>query len=55
MTQSFFWNDSITIERLHRALLDGKVAIGASDTVFGLLSDISKEGFQSLNSIKKKG
>ncbi|MDP3889020.1 MAG: L-threonylcarbamoyladenylate synthase [bacterium] len=54
MTQRLFWKDSNTVGRLQRHLRDGKAVISSTDTVFGLLTDTSKQGFDTLNVIKKR-
>ncbi|MEX0939807.1 MAG: L-threonylcarbamoyladenylate synthase [Candidatus Babeliales bacterium] len=46
------WNNKDDIIRLAQLLQQGKVAIGTSDTVIGLLALCSKEGFEKLNKIK---
>jgi L-threonylcarbamoyladenylate synthase len=47
-----FWQDESTIARLSKALKDGDVVAGTSDTVLGLLADTTQEGFLALNAIK---
>src|SRR5579872_6966301 len=52
MKQTLFWHDPATIERLETALRAGGVVAGTSDTILGLLADLTLPGFQSLNTLK---
>jgi L-threonylcarbamoyladenylate synthase len=47
-----YWDNSDDIVRLTKSLCKGEVSIGTSDTVIGLMADLSKEGFDRLNEIK---
>lgn len=44
--------DTATITTLEAALLQGGVIAGSSDTILGLLADLTLAGFQELNRIK---
>ena len=48
------WNDNFQINLVSRALHNGEIVLGNSDTVLGLLADISEKGFQSLNKMKDR-
>lgn len=48
------WNNSKTISLLKSSLENDKVCVSSSDTVLGLLSNISENGFQKLNEIKNR-
>lgn len=54
MIESLFWNENVCIERLAAVLRDGGVAIGSSDTVFGLIANLKSQGKKSLDLIKKR-
>lgn len=54
MIERAFWNDTISIDRLAAVLRDGGIAIGSSDTVFGLISNLKCEGKIALDRIKKR-
>lgn len=54
MIERLFWGDSFSIERLAAVLRDGGVAIGSSDTVFGLISNLKCSSKNTLDSIKKR-
>lgn len=54
MIERAFWNDKISIERLAAVLRDGGIAIGSSDTVFGLICSLKCEGKRALDRIKKR-
>ncbi|MFI5332663.1 MAG: L-threonylcarbamoyladenylate synthase [Candidatus Babeliales bacterium] len=47
-----WWQDPATVSRMVKALQQGQVVVGTSDTVVGLLADATQEGFQALNQIK---
>jgi tRNA threonylcarbamoyl adenosine modification protein (Sua5/YciO/YrdC/YwlC family) len=46
------WHDPASIELLARALKNGDVVAGTSDTVLGLLADTTEQGFLALNALK---
>ena len=48
------WNDNFQVDIVTRALRNNEVVIGNSDTVLGLLSDISEASFEALNKIKRR-
>lgn len=48
------WGNSETIIQVADVLKKGKVVLAAGDTVFGLLADVSKEGYAQLDTIKKR-
>jgi len=48
------WKNSQDLERAASLLHQGGVIVGSSDTVLGLLSAVSEEGYQGLNSIKRR-
>ena len=48
------WGNQHDVERAALLLGQGKVIVGSSDTVLGLLSAISEQGYQNLNSIKRR-
>ena len=48
------WNDHFQVDMITRSLHDGEVVIGNSDTVLGLLADLSEKGFEALNKIKAR-
>ncbi len=54
MIERLFWDDNFSIERLAAVLRDGGIAIGSSDTVFGLISNLKCSGKNTLDSIKKR-
>lgn len=49
-----YWNDKNTAHILKSLLTDGKVVLGTSDTVLGLLAPATEEGRHALDSIKKR-
>jgi L-threonylcarbamoyladenylate synthase len=49
-----FWDDSDSINKLELSLRQNNVAVGSSDTVFGLLSPTTNEGFNNLDAIKER-
>lgn len=49
-----YWNDKNTISKIHTILRSGGVVVGSSDTVIGFLASLTKEGFESLNSISNR-
>lgn len=54
MIERLFWNDNVCIERLAAVLRGGGIAIGSSDTVFGLIANLKSSGKNSLDMIKKR-
>ena len=54
MMGMLFWEEKHAIERIERALWEGKVVAGTSDTVLGLLATPTQTGFEKLNSIKER-
>lgn len=53
-SQCLFWDDKRSISDVAYILKEGNVVIGSSDTVLGLLADITKTGFDKLNTIKQR-
>lgn len=49
-----YWKDKVTIDKLTQSLRDANVVVGTTDTVLGLLADISEQGFHALSRIKKR-
>jgi len=49
-----YWCEGKTIDCLKKKLQSENIIIGSSDTVFGLLANISREGFKKLNAIKQR-
>lgn len=49
-----YWKDNVAIDILIQSLRDANVIVGTTDTVLGLLADISEQGFHVLNRIKKR-
>ncbi len=47
-----FWTNQADIFRIIELLSEGEVVLGTSDTVLGLLSTLTPEGFNSLNMLK---
>jgi len=54
MIEQLFWDDNVSIERLAAVLRDDGIAIGSSDTVFGLISNLKCSGKNTLDAIKKR-
>lgn len=52
MKQTLSWNDSTVILDLTVALRRGSVIAGSSDTILGLLADLTVTGFAELNRVK---
>ena len=52
--ENLSWKNSEHLELIKRSLKQGKVVVGSSDTVLGLLAATTLSGFNSLNAIKKK-
>lgn len=48
------WKNADHIDQIKNILLENKVVVGSSDTVFGLLANTTKSGFISLNTLKKR-
>jgi L-threonylcarbamoyladenylate synthase len=48
------WNDPKTIKALFQSVKNNKISITSTDTVLGLLANITQESFTMLNSIKKE-
>lgn len=49
-----YWDDSEALEEIRNLLQQGEVIAGTSDTVLGLLADITEQGFCALNRIKQR-
>lgn len=54
MIEPLFWNKNSSIERLAAVLRNGGIAIGASDTVFGLIVKLKSSSKEALDRIKKR-
>ena len=54
MIERLFWNENSSIERLAAILQDGGLAIGSSDTVFGLISNLKCSSKNTLDLVKKR-
>lgn len=54
MEDFLFWNNIDTIDKISDILSNGQVIVGSSDTVFGLLANTTKDGFEKLNFIKQR-
>jgi L-threonylcarbamoyladenylate synthase len=54
MIERMFWDDNLSIERLAEVLRDDGIAIGSSDTVFGLISSLKCSSKNTLDSIKRR-
>jgi L-threonylcarbamoyladenylate synthase len=52
--KQLYWGDVATIAQLTQALRQGRVVVGASDTVIGFLAATTQAGFDSLNTLKKR-
>lgn len=50
--QTLHWNQDQDIDQIAHNLLQGRVVVGTSDTVLGLLANTTQQGFDSLNAIK---
>ena len=48
------WDNKEALEMARHALAQGKLLVGASDTVPGFLSPLTKDGFEQLNTIKNR-
>lgn len=48
------WNSEESLELVSDKIVEGKVVLGSSDTVIGLLASANKQGYLSLNDIKKR-
>jgi|DEB19_MinimDraft_3_1074340.scaffolds.fasta_scaffold32405_2 tRNA threonylcarbamoyl adenosine modification protein (Sua5/YciO/YrdC/YwlC family) len=48
------WKCSDNIDQVAHALLTDRVVVGSSDTVLGLLANVTQGGFTSLNAIKQR-
>jgi L-threonylcarbamoyladenylate synthase len=49
-----FWNNPATIDYVEKELRAGRVILAEGDTVFGLLADVSENGYAQLDSIKNR-
>jgi len=49
-----YWCGSKTIDCLKKRLQAENIIINSSDTIFGLLANISREGFKKLNMVKQR-
>src|SRR5579871_4426196 len=49
-----YWTDDSFVLAVATALKQGRVVVGTSDTVIGLLAEVSLAGFQALNAIKQR-
>ena len=49
-----YWCGDKTIDCLKKRLQSENIAMGSSDTVLGLLANVSREGFEKLNAIKQR-
>ncbi len=49
-----YWEDAQSIDQISAIMQSGGVAVGSSDTVFGLLANTNQAGFNSLNAIKQR-
>ena len=49
-----YWCEGKTIDFIKKRLQFENIIIGSSDTVFGLLANVSREGFKKLNAIKQR-
>ncbi len=49
-----YWNDKEANELIFRALQRCELVLGTSDTVWGILADISPAGYEALNTLKKR-
>ncbi len=54
MIERAFWNDNFSIDRLAAVLRDDGIAIGSSDTVFGLIANLKCSGKEALDRVKKR-
>ncbi len=52
MIERLYWNSDRCIERLAAILREGGIAIGTSDTVFGLIANLKSRGKKGLDEIK---
>ncbi len=52
MKRILSWHDATMVPALEDALRQGAVVAGTSDTILGLLADLTLSGFQELNRIK---
>lgn len=48
------WKDPSTIEKLTQSLKENRASVISTDTVLGLLADVTQSGFESLNKIKQR-
>ena len=51
-TEKIFWNNPHTIDLIERELLANKVILSSTDTIPGLMANLSIEAFKRLNEIK---
>jgi L-threonylcarbamoyladenylate synthase len=52
--KKILWKNIDHIELIRHSLGNGKVVVGSSDTVFGLLANTTLAGFNNLNAIKNR-
>lgn len=52
ISKTLSWEKEDSISIVFHSLSRGGLVVGSSDTVFGLLANVTKEGFQSLNRAK---
>lgn len=49
-----YWSDDQTIKKLSESLKKNMTSVVSTDTVLGLLANVSESGFEELNKIKKR-
>ncbi|HXW86416.1 MAG TPA: L-threonylcarbamoyladenylate synthase [Candidatus Bathyarchaeia archaeon] len=49
-----YWNDKEANELIFQALTRSELILGTSDTVWGIMADISRAGYEALNTLKRR-
>lgn len=50
--KKIYWNDSFSLKKAIKSLQENKLVIGSTDTVLGLFSAATHQGFELLNKVK---
>lgn len=51
---TFFWGDAVNLAQIKLYLSRNELVVGTSDTVFGLLANVTEEAFGELNQLKAR-
>ncbi len=54
MHKKLYWSNDKDVQALKKSLWSGEVSIVSTDTIYGFLANVTKEGFEGLNKLKGK-